>query len=184
MNKNRTLYVNLILIILCFVGFIWKTPIQTFNVVRAKESLLNTNTITKKEVFGYFKLDKESLLKKLGRDYKIILNKATNAHEYRYTNKGLVFVFDDNNYLEYIECGKRVNIDGATIEMNFSQIQQKLGKRKIEEFHGTEPGQKTNYTLIYEMDDLLVYFSSTDKTGKNMKLIINVKSTEEPTYWE
>lgn len=138
---------------------------------------------TLEDLEEYFSSPEVDVLMKLGNKYEILMIPDEEIVEGIYYSKlGLAFVFDEDDYpdlagapLEFIICDKSFSINGASREMNFEQVQEKLGEAKIQKtWYGT-PENKV-YELTYIIDGFKYRFFSFDEAGTNSYLTIQKAS--------
>lgn len=125
------------------------------------------------EVFGYFKLTKAELIKKLGSNYVILPTGAEGSYEgYYFSDKGVNIVFDSKDNVDFIHCDDKIVFSGAKAGMNFEQIQKKLGKTKIiETWYETESNEAYKIEYPYG-DDLILQFISFENDGTDSMVTI------------
>ena len=135
-------------------------------------SYLSCNALEGEKLFTYFKLKKDQVLQRLGNNYSIVYTGAEGSYEgYHYPKIGITIVFEDNETIRFIECDNKVNFNGAKAGMSFAKIQQKLGKREIQEtWYETEDNKA--YKIEYVYGDLIVEFLSFNKDGKDSVVTI------------
>ena len=123
-------------------------------------------------ILDYINLTKDELLKKLGTNYQIVPTGAEGACEgYRYEKIGITIVFDDFLRVDFIECDEKVVIKGVRAGMNFSQIQQKLGKTTVIETWIESPENKI-YQIRYAIGNCNLIFNSEKKNGNDSSLTV------------
>ena len=127
----------------------------------------------------YFSLPEVEVFIKLGTKYELLMIPDEKIVWGSYFSKlGLIFVFDEQGPsdmteapLEFIICDKDFIINGASREMNFEQIQEKLGKVKVEKVP-YEASDKKVYEITYVIDGFKYKFFSFDKAGTDPYLTI------------
>jgi hypothetical protein len=124
-------------------------------------------------------MTKDDILKKLGSGYEIVATGAEGAFEgYDYADKGLTFIFEDDGALSFISCGENFTIEGVKLGMNFTQIQDTLGKSIIEDTWFETPDNKA-YKISYEYNGCIYEFMSFEKDGSDSMLTILRKRPQE-----
>ena len=141
----------------------------------SQDKIQNNSYISKDELLGLFKLKKPDILKKLGDNYKIVLCGAEASYDgYRYKEFGIVIAFDFDDTIAFIDCDENVNIDGARTGMNFTEIQEKLGKSEVKETWIETPEHKA-FEITYIMGDCIIRFMSQEKDGTDCGLSLYKK---------
>jgi hypothetical protein len=108
----------------------------------------------------------------LGDKYEITAAGAEGSFQgYYYKNLGLIFVFEDDDSLSFIDCDDKFEINGAKTGMNFAQIQALLGEAQIEETWFESPDNKA-YEITYKIDGCIYWFMSfyDDGNDSNLKM--------------
>lgn len=145
-----------------------ESPLQTAN------DTPSTSVPSIKEISELFDLSKDDVLKRLGDKYEIVPAGAEGAFEgYYFEDKGITVVFDMDT-LNWINCKSNVDLNGAQAGMNFSQIQEKLGKAEVQETWFEVPENKA-YELIYELHNCDVSFLAFSKEGEDTTVWIYKK---------
>lgn len=125
------------------------------NEIQSEQSYL----ITIDEISEFINLKKLDIISGLGGKYKIIGIGAEASFEgYAFENKDIAINFE-NDEVNFITCGDKVDIHGANVNMNFEEIQKILGKTKVEETWYEDKSNKA-YEIKYEIGNCKVVFLS------------------------
>ncbi|MEW6173316.1 MAG: hypothetical protein AB1510_09675 [Bacillota bacterium] len=121
-------------------------------------------------------MNKDGVIYELGSDYEIVQTGAEGAYEgYNFKAYGMTFVFEDaDDKIAWIECDGTVDIKGAKAGMNFAQVQEKLGKTKINDTWYETPENKA-YELVYVIKNCRVEFVSSKEDGSDSWLTVYKK---------
>lgn len=143
---------------------------------------INSDKQTSDLIFSCMSLNKSEIIKKLGNDYEIIATGAEATESgYFYRNLEFVIVFDsddDESLVNYIYplYERNIEINGAKNGMNFTQVQEILGKSPIFNTFVEIPEEKA-YELKYIINGCTVEFFSRYKNGSDSSVTI-YRSTE------
>jgi hypothetical protein len=153
-------------IILCSVFIIFVTAC-------ANRAITNIQAKTKifEDVTRYAYMYKDEIINELGSEYEIVETGAEGVCVgYHYNHLGLTFTFGDQD-VAWIDCDEKVDINGARAGMNFTQVQEILGKTFIEKTWVETP-ENTAYQLIYEANKCLVFFLSYYEDGRDTEVFV------------
>lgn len=138
-----------------------------------EDSELYSTIIEKKELFNILLMSKVEMIDRYGVNYEIQASGAEGLEQsYYYKNLGINIKYDDNGIVSYIICDKKVNIYGVSSGMNFKQIQDKLGKAKINE-NWIETPENKMYDLTYDIGGHRFVFTAFDNEGTDTVLTIS-----------
>lgn len=127
-----------------------------------------------KEISSLFSLSLADAKNVLGKETKIVETGAEGTFEgYYYKDKGITVVFDPDR-INWVGVNDNVDINGAKQGMNFAQIQEKLGQKKVLETWYESPDNKA-YEIIYEIGNCVVEFLSFEKDGRESSIWIYKK---------
>lgn len=145
------------------------TPIPIVdNYKLSGDSVILRSGLTISELESYFKLTQSELIQKLGNGYEFI-GSGPGGREFCVNEElglGLFFELDldnlDNSTLWWVYCHvDKLELNGLTPDMDFEQIQERIGKGKI--INNDHPEDGPTYDLTYEFGNFkLVFFSSTE----------------------
>lgn len=135
--------------------------------------VLMPRTETMKDIDRYLYMPKSDIVKELGNSYKVVETGSEGLQEgFYYEDIGLTFTFDEESqWVLWIDCDSKVDINGARAGMDFSQIQKALGKGQITETWVETP-ENVAYELGYRIGDSLVYFLSYQQSGEDSEVYI------------
>ncbi|MEA4895126.1 MAG: hypothetical protein VB064_07670 [Oscillospiraceae bacterium] len=139
--------------------------------------------ITSDDLEEYFSFPQIELLSCLGNEDEIVAtDDEIRLGGFYYSKLGMVFVFNSEGLLDdmeaplgFIICDNHFSINGASREMNFEQIQDKLGEAQIEKTW-YESKENIVYEITYVIDGFKYRFFSFDKTGTDSYLTIQKAS--------
>ena len=125
-----------------------------------------------KEITNYFSYKKEDIIKKLGTNFeKVDTGPEGTMEGYYYKGLGITFTFDEDGSIFWIDCDNTIDINGAKGGMNFKQIEEYLGKGRIEDGWEETPEHKV-WRLNYELYGRQIEFRGFDEEGNYSRLII------------
>lgn len=144
---------------------------------------INSDTVILKsglkisDLESYFNFKRGELIQKLGNEYEFVDSGAEGSYRgQNYRESGMTLVFNDYDYsfeeapLMWIDCDEeKLELNGLNPDMDFGQIQEKIGtgqivKEQIEEdiwYH------EYWYTLTYKIGNILLEFTSFEEDGSD-----------------
>jgi hypothetical protein len=137
---------------------------------------LGGGRISEEDLLSLLDMKKTQIMSKL-RDYKegtMAMEESHMVFPVLIFENGLTFYFvnsDDDLPLQ-VECSDGITIRGVNRDMNFSQVQEKLGKKEVVETWIANEDVK-GYKLEYNLDKFLIKFVSYENTGEASSMIIS-----------
>jgi hypothetical protein len=116
-------------------------------------------------------MEKDEVIKHLGGNYVIGYYTEALLETYTFEHIGLTFLFDGNK-VDWI--APQLERFAINENMNFEQIENKLGKGKRGEYYMEQAGGNM-YTLTYEADNHTIQFTSSSKNGDSPSISCNRK---------
>lgn len=147
-----------------------------------KDSILLSSGIKISDLQNYFTMKRNELIPKLGNKYELVDSGAEGTNQgYYYKEKGITLVFNDIDYsfeqspLIWVECdADKLDLNGLTPDMNFSQIQERIGKGEITKDKIEEIIWQHDYwyTMTYKIGHILLEFRSFSEDGSDRYWVI------------
>jgi hypothetical protein len=148
-----------------------------------------TINITPDNIDRFFGMTKDDVIRYLGNEYKEVGAGAENTYDgYYYVSHGLTFVFNglisyDQKEVIEIEDDAKFDVDGARAGMDFTQIQEFLGKTEIIEtwignleLHQMGDPDFVTFMINYTLGKSEYSFYSLTSDGNNAWLVIREKA--------
>jgi len=138
-------------------------------------------------------LNKGEIVKKLGNNYEIIPYGAEGwCRALNYKELGVIIAFKpgfvngefgipDTSKVEWMDCDERVDINGARNGMNFEQVQNILGKTKVESYTYVPDGSTssvTQFCIKYIIENCKVSFTASDSEGRKPSRYVSIVSAK------
>lgn len=138
-----------------------------------EDSESNSTIIEKKELFYILLMSKDEMINRYGNNYEVQASGAEGLEQsYYYKSLGINIRYDNNGFVKFVTCDKKVNIYGVSAGMDFKQIQIKLGKGKVNE-SWLETPENVVYNLTYDIGGHRFTFTSCDKDGNDSIMTIS-----------
>lgn len=126
-----------------------------------------------KAIFESIGMTAEQIKQKFGSNYsKVSVDYDGYMEGFLYSEEGFTVAFGDEGKVEYVYCSDKIEINGARSGMDFSQIQQKLGKTSIRQTWVETPINAA-YEIEYSFNGRTVCFFSRQNEGSNSIMSIS-----------
>ena len=123
-------------------------------------------------LYTYIDMSRSELINQLGENFAETQTGPEGSLDgLLYKELGLEFALDEDKVL-VIYCSDKVDFNGARAGMNFEQIQEKLGKAKIEETWYEIP-ENTAFFVEYIIDNNELTFVSFNEDGSDSMLWVS-----------
>ncbi len=120
-----------------------------------------------KDIFESIGMSAQQLEQKFGSDYgKVSVNYNGNMQAFLYSDHGFTAAFGEDGKVKCVYCSDKIDIGGIKSGMDFSQIQQKLGKTRLRQFWVETPINAA-YEIEYSFNGRTVAFFSRQSDGNN-----------------
>ncbi len=135
--------------------------------------IVGTVSADLKALFDTIGMSAEQVSQKFGSGYKKVSVSYDGPMEgFLYSDRGINVAFGKNGKVVRIYCTGKIEINGVTPGMDFSHIQEKLGKTSFTQAWGETP-VNTVYKLKYTLNGRYVVFFSGQKEGENSIMSIS-----------
>jgi len=139
------------------------------------DSIILRSGLKISDLENYFELEGGKLLQKLGNEYEIVGAGVEETWDGYYFKKlGITLVFNDYDYsleeapLMWIDCDDdKLELNGLTPDMNFKQIQERIGNGEIVKEEFQEGTGEYEYDLTYIIGKVKLIFGSFTNDARN-----------------
>lgn len=120
-----------------------------------------------KDIFEVIGMTAQQVEEKFGSGYsKVPVDYNGHMEGFLYSEEGFTAAFGDSGKVAYVYCTDKIDIGGARSGMDFSQIQEKLGKTAFRQTWVETPVNAA-YEIEYALGGRSVFFFSRQSDGGN-----------------
>lgn len=145
---------------------------------------LSEGSLDEKDIIRLIKLKRNEIEDFLGKDYKILekgAEESFTAYEYDKFDISIYYVMNDtvddttDDYVDFIECGKSINIFGVHIGMTYKDIKRVFPNATLKKWSPEEDEEIVYYQIEYSKDDMLFRLSIKDENSPTISMEIYSK---------
>jgi len=151
-------------------------PVTSLSSVDDEEETVTEVTAAKSEavnaIIETLGMTAQQVEEKFGNGYsRIFVNYDSYMEAFLYREQGITVAFGEDGKVACVYCSDKIDIGGAKSGMDFSQIQDKLGKTVYRE-KWTDTPVNAAYQIEYSLDGYTVVFFSRQSGGSNSIMCI------------
>lgn len=151
-------------------------PSQAVSPIGAEAEKVTEITAVKssaaEDIFEVIGMTAQQLEQKFGSGYsKVSVDYNGYMDGFLYSDEGFTAAFGDDGKVKCIYCGDKIDIGGAKSGMDFSQIQEKLGKTAFRQTWVETPVNAA-FEIEYSISGAAVVFFSRQSDGSNSIMCI------------